>query len=85
MHAIGLKHVPKDDGETIKSKPLCRRPTCIITSIFDPHSDKQMPMEASAPKVLYKNWKAAREAIFDNDRGRMRLFETDAMVAAGLS
>jgi hypothetical protein len=53
--------------------------------IFDPHSDKQMPMEASAPKVLYKNWKAAREAIFDNDRGRMRLFETDTMVAARLS
>jgi hypothetical protein len=30
-------------------------------------------------------WKAARGAVFGNDKSLMRLFETDAMVEAGLA
>lgn len=35
------------------------------------------------PKIA--SWKAARRAVFGNDPTLMKLFETDSMVAAGLS
>jgi hypothetical protein len=31
------------------------------------------------------SWKAARRVVFGNDAGLMKVFETDAMVEAGLA
>ena len=36
-----------------------------------------------APKIA--SWKAARRAVFGNDQSLMKVFETDAMVEAGLA
>ena len=46
---------------------------------IDPH---QLDYMYGAAKIA--SWKAARRAVFGNDATLMKMFETDAMVRAGL-
>jgi len=54
------------------------------------HWSKNSGISPEKMKCMYgdkkiASWKAARRAVFGNDQGLMKLFETDAMVEAGLS
>jgi len=54
------------------------------------HWSKNSGISPEKMKCMYgdkkiASWKAARRAVFGNDQKLMKLFETDAMVEAGLS
>ena len=54
------------------------------------HWSKNSGIDPDKLKYMYgatkiESWKAARRAVFSNDQSLMQLFETDAMIEAGLA